>query len=255
MDKQTNSSWESAAKWYDEAVGEKGHYYHTQVILPHLLQMMDLKASPQPKILDLACGQAVLARHLPPMISYVGLDLSSTLIDAAKKRKTGKNQRFYLADVTQKLPLEEKDFTHATIVLALQNISDPLAVFKNVYSHLIHGGKLFIVLNHPCFRIPRQSSWGIDAEKKIQYRRIDRYMEPLKIPISTHPGKTEGGQTWSFHFPLSTYFHELKKAGFIVIDLEEWISDKESTGKTARMENRARKEFPLFLGLTAQKIR
>jgi len=35
--------------------------------------------------------------------------------------------------------------------------------------------------------------------------------------------------------------------------MEEWISDKKSTGAKARMENRSREEFPLFLALLAQK--
>lgn len=255
MNKQKNSSWESVAKWYDESVGEKGHYFHTKVILPKLLEMMHLKDFTNPKILDLACGQAAFARHLPSSVSYVGLDLSSTLIHAAKTRKTEKKQKFLQADITQKLPLEEKDFTHATIILALQNIEDFQAVFKNAYFHLIPLGEFFIVLNHPCFRIPRQSSWEKDLEKKIQYRRIDRYMETLKIPISMHPGKAEKEHTWSFHFPLAYYFHGLKEAGFVITDIEEWISDKKSLGKAARMENRARKEFPLFLTLAAQKLR
>lgn len=254
MNKQTNSSWETSAKWYDDTVGEKGHYFHAEVILPKLLPLMHFDTFPNPKVLDLACGQAVLARHLPESLPYVGLDLSRSLIESAKKRKTGKNQQFYLADITQTLPIKEKNFTHATILLALQNVADPIAVFNNVSAHLISGGFLFIVLNHPCFRIPRQSSWGIDEEKKIQYRRLDRYMEPLQIPISTHPGKKDESHTMSFHFPLSYYFHALKKAGFVVTDLDEWISNKESTGKKARMENRARNEFPLFMMIIAQKI-
>jgi hypothetical protein len=107
-------------------------------------------------------------------------------------------------------------------------------------------------MNHPCFRVPRQSSWGVDEQKKLQYRRIDRYMEPLKIPIQTHPGQGDKSpQTWSFHHPLSTYVEGLSKSGFVIEKIEEWLSDKLSTGGKAKMENRSRLEFPLFLTIYA----
>lgn len=255
MTRQIKTSWESSAHWYDEVVSDKGHYYHENVIFPHLLQLLDLKQTKNPKILDLACGQGILARKIPPNVSYVGVDISPSLIQAAKARSDNKQTQFFVQDLTQKMDLKTKDFTHATCVLALQNIEDPLTVLKNGASHLLAHGKLFLVLNHPCFRIPRQSHWGIDEAKKWQYRRIDRYLSPLKIPIQTHPGKTQKEETWSFHYPLSSFTHWLKESGFIITQMEEWISDKESTGSKARMENQARKEFPLFLTICAEKIR
>ena len=46
----------------------------------------------------------------------------------------------------------------------------------------------------------------------------------------------------------------LAKAGLLVAGLEEWISDRQSgPGTQAAEENRTRKEFPLFLCLTAVK--
>jgi hypothetical protein len=93
----------------------------------------------------------------------------------------------------------------------------------------------------------------VDAQKKLQYRRIDRYMTPLSIPIQTSPGKGKTEETISFHFSLSHYTALLKKAGFTIDSIEEWCSDKRSTGKTAAMENRSRQEFPLFLAIIAIK--
>jgi len=42
---------------------------------------------------------------------------------------------------------------------------------------------LVIVLNHPCFRIPRQSGWGIDEKNKLQFRKVIKYMSPMEIPL------------------------------------------------------------------------
>ena len=77
-------------------------------------------------------------------------------------------------------------------------------------------------------------------------------MTPLKIPIQTHPSQQDlSPSTWSFHRPLSAYSAALKQAGFMIDQIEEWCSDKQSIGKMASMENRSRKEFPLFLALSA----
>lgn len=243
-----STSWELSHRWYDSIVGEKGHHYHEQVVLPNSLRLLQLK--PGDSLLDLGCGQGVLERSLPSHVGYVGIDAASSLIQSAKKKS---KRPFYVSDITKPLSIQEDPFSHATLILVTQNLEHPEAAFKNAAVHLKPQGKLLLVLNHPCFRIPRQSSWGIDEPKKLQYRRIDLYMSSLKIPIQTHPGQKESSpSTWSFHHPLSFYFQALSQAGFLVETVEEWISDKKSVGSKAAMENRSRKEFPLFMAILAR---
>lgn len=249
--KETHWGEKDTAKWYDRIVGESGHYYHQSVIFPNLIRLLDLNSAS--KVLDLGCGQGILARQIPKEISYTGIDFSKPLIQTAKEYKNP-NAYFLVADICKPLPLEKRDFTHATILLALQNVAHPEKALQAASHHLIKGGSLFLVLNHPCFRIPRQSHWGIDEQKKIQYRRIDRYLSPLKIPVLTNPGKGQKSeQTFSFHHSLSDISKFLHNSGFCISLIEEWTSDKKSTGKTAVMENRARLEFPLFLAIKAKK--
>lgn len=249
-----NTDWEKVGKWYNQIVGNEGHYYHRQVILPKILKLFDFQSYASPSLLDLACGQGVLAGHIPENVSYTGIDLSSSLIQAAKKNRKS-NQSFHVGDICKSLPIEKANFTHASIVLALQNLAHPEAALLQAATHMVTGGVLLIVLNHPCFRIPRQSSWGVDEKQKLQYRRVDRYLTHLKIPIQMHPGKGKSSETtWTFHYSLSDYSRFLANAGFTMLLLEEWTSDKKSFGKTAKMENLARSEFPLFLTILAQKI-
>ncbi|MBS0616067.1 MAG: methyltransferase domain-containing protein [Verrucomicrobia bacterium] len=247
MKEKVTTSWESSHSWYDRVVGEKGHYYHQSVIIPGIIRLLDLK--PGDKLLDVACGQGILARSLPKGVDYVGIDASPSLITAAQQKS---KQTFLVADATKPFPLEKESFSAAAIILALQNIERGDLTLEHIALHMKKNGRLLLVLSHPCFRIPRQSSWGIDEAKKLQYRRIDRYLTPLAIPIQTHPGQKDSVQTTTFHQPLSTYTEWLYKAGFAITKIEEWVSDKKSTGAAARMENRAREEFPLFLALLAQ---
>jgi len=245
-----NTSWSGVGKWYDQLVSKEGHYYHEEVIFPNLLKWQTFQKSDS--LLDLGCGQGVLARKLPDGMTYYGLDAASSLIAKAKKYS---HHHFLVRDVTTPLKIEKDDFDYATIILALQNIEHPDRVLKQAATHLKKDGKLLVVLNHPCYRIPRQSSWGVDEGKKLQFRRIDRYMSKMEIPISMHPSqKAQSIETYSYHFPLSDITRWLRTAGFALTRIEEWCSNKSSSGKYAKMENRARTEFPLFLAIEANLL-
>jgi SAM-dependent methyltransferase len=204
--------------------------------------------------LDLGCGQGILERNIPKEIEYVGVDLSKGLVNEAVKRKNNPKHNFVVADASKNLPINKKDFTHAAIILALQNIKKPFGVIRNAKEHLKKSGHFLIVLNHPAFRIPQNSDWGVDHKKNIQFRRVDRYMSPIEIPILTNPGKGKFSETtWSFHYPISAVSEMLYDNGFVIEKIEEWNSDKTSTGKAANMENKARKEFPMFMAILARK--
>lgn len=249
---RTSTSWQGVQGWYKKTVGLQGSYYQRAVIIPNTLELLAL--GPSSSLLDLACGQGVLGRAMDPNIDYYGVDSAPSLIDFSKENDRARNHRYQVADICQKLAIEKHDFTHATLLLAAQNIEDLPSAFRNANQHLAPGGKFVMVLNHPCFRIPKHSSWEIDDEHKIQYRRLDCYMSSLKVPIQTNPSKNRSSTlTWSYHYPLSYFTECLFKSGFHISKIEEWISNKKSEGKKAAMENRSRKEFPLFLALVAMK--
>ena len=83
---------------------------------------------------------------------------------------------------------------------------------------------------------------------------INRYMSPLEIPIQAAPSRGKDSPILrTFHRSLSDITQILTDNKLVITHLEEWCSNKESTGKYAKMENRAREEFPLFLTLVARK--
>lgn len=250
--KAKDTSWNKVAPWYNKIVGEEGHYYHEHLIIPGVLRLLNLKN--EDTLVDLACGQGVLSRNIPHVKKYLGLDLSKDLIKEAKERNQTKNYEFLVCDLSKLLREREEKFDKATIILALQNIEQTSNVIKNAANYLKVGGQLVIVLNHPCFRIPRQSGWNIDEKNKQQQRFVNRYLSSLKIPIDIHPGEKENQSknlTWSFHHSLQDYSQMLHQAGFVIEKIEEWASDKESVGRVAKMENRARNEIPLFMAIQA----
>lgn len=253
QEESQKTSWNKVDAWYSSIVGTGGHFYHQEVIFPKLLPLLELK--PNSKLLDIACGQGVLARILPKDVGYTGMDIAPKLISEAQKLSRQKDHRFICHDASIPWPLESQaQFSHATCILALQNIEHPEAVFKELSSRMLPGGLFAVVLNHPCFRIPRQSRWNFDEKTKTQTRELFSYMSPQSIPITTHPGKEQSETTWSFHFPLSTLSKIARENQFSMLLLDEWISTKTSTGGAAKWENRAREEFPLFLCALFQKL-
>src|SRR3712207_7153812 len=108
---------------------------------------------------------------------------------------------------------------------------------------------------HPCFRGPKETAWGWDPAKGVQFRRVDRYLLPRKAPIVTHPGRAADVYTWTFHKPIEAYAKALRNAGLLIDALEEWPSHKTSAaGPRAAAENAARKEIPMFLAVRAVKV-
>ncbi len=253
-----DTSWQRVAPWYNKITEQgRGHYYHQHIVIPGVLRLLDFDPkSDIPystfRILDLGCGNGILAKSLPKDVGYLGVDLSESLVNSAKNVDKNPVHKYLVADAGRPLTIPV-DFTHSAAILSLQNIQNPQGVFGNASRHMAAGGKLIIIINHPMFRIPRQTSWGVDESRKIQYRRVNKYMSPMTIPIKTNPSDPNSAQTLSYHYPLSAYSRMLKEAGFVIELIEEWTSDKESEGRAAKMENRSRSEIPLFMAILATK--
>lgn len=244
------TDWNAVADWYDQLVGEDGSEYQQHVVLPGTMRMLHL--APGERFIDIACGQGVLCRLAQERgATVVGMDASRQLIAAAKRRGPATID-YRVADARKLGFLEREHFDAAACVLAIQNIHPIGPVFEGVAGALKKGGRLVVVMMHPHFRSPKETAWGWDAQEKIQYRRVDRYLLPRKSPIVAHPGQKTGEYTWSFHKPLEAYVKVLSRAGLLVDALEEWPSHKVSQpGPRAAAENMARKEIPMFLALRA----
>ena len=235
-------------------MGKEGGFYQREVVFPGALRLLAL--GPKSQLLDLACGQGAFAHHVTkkfPQINLTGMDISPSLIQQAKRLVP--KGRWIVGDArSRQHSLPAGQFDAVACLLAVQNM-DPLApVFANAAQMLKPNAPFVIVMNHPAFRQPRQSSWGWDENQRLQYRRVDRYLRPYKVAIQAHPGADPSLTTPSFHRPLSSYVAALTQAGFLIDAMEEWVSPKTSdSGPRAKAENASRAEIPLFLALRAKK--
>ena len=254
------TSWGNVAGWYDRVVNDDDSY-QVKVILPNVTRLMDSKKGE--KILDLACGQGFFSHALAVSGAHVtGIDIAPELINIARTHASH-NQEFYITSADDLRAFKDKTFDKALSVLAIQNIENLGATFKEVSRVLKDKGLFVVVLNHPTFRIPGKSSWGFDETAPhggVEYRRVDEYMSESRSAIEMHPGLSASGKmkkevTYSFHRPLQVYSKSLANAGFVIARIEEWMSHKESEhGPRKTAEDRARKEIPLFLCLECLKM-
>lgn len=254
MAKKQNTSWGKVSGWYRELLASP-HTYQEKVIAPNLLRVAHFTKGE--RVLDVACGEGYFTRMFEKTgARMTGVDISPELIAVA--RKFSNESRFFIAPIERLSFAKDSSFDAAVCVLALQNIEHLNLGIQEVSRVLKPAGRFIIVLNHPCFRIPGRSSWGFDEKEHVQYRRLDGYLSESKEKIDMYPGKTANGKkpeyTYSFHRPLQVYVKALSAAGFSLTRLEEWSSHKKSQkGPRADAENRARKEFPLFLCIVAEK--
>ncbi len=246
---RTKTSWGRVADWYDSYMKEEGTY-QKDLILPNLLRIMDIQKGEA--VLDLACGQGFFSREFAAAgASVTGADVSAELI-AIAKRLSPPYIRFEVAPADSLKVIQDGTFDKVCVVLALQNIENLKGVMEECRRVLKPNGSIYLVLNHPAFRIPKGSSWDWDPRTGLQYRRVERYLSETATKIQMHPGDKPSEYTLTFHRPLQVYVKQLVRAGFCITRLEEWNSHRKSgPGPRAAEENRARKEIPLFMFIQA----
>jgi SAM-dependent methyltransferase len=210
------------------------------------------------RMLDLGAGQGVLCPFITAAgASYTGVDLSERLLTHARKHH-GSRGDFIRGDATRlaAIPaLSQGSFDAAVFLLSVQDMDPMEAALDGAAWVLRPGGRVVILLTHPCFRIPRQSGWGFDDQRKLRYRRVDRYLSPLQVPLKAYPGQQKGVSI-SFHRPLSSYIAGLAQAGLLIDAFEEIPVDLEEHGRVrSRAEKLSDREIPMFLAIRALKIK
>lgn len=247
-----DAGWEGVAEWYAEHLRDPRSLLRT-VVYPGAMRLLAPRRGGT--YLDVACGEGTFAREVVqrvPGATVVGVDASPALVRRAGERAP-RGVEFRVGDARTLDGIASASYDGATLLLAATNI-DPIApVFAAIARVVKRAAPLVLVLPHPCFRIPRQSGWGWDDARQLQYRRVDRYATPLAIPIAVQPGAAPGKKTTHHHRPLAAYVAALAAAGFAITALEEWTSNRTSDpGRTKRAEDRARSEIPVFLALRAE---
>ena len=116
-------------------------------------------------VLDAGCGSGAQAQWLLDQgAEVIGVDLSSRMIEEAKRRCQGRG-RFLVADLAEPLPVEPQSLDGITSSLALHYIRDWSVPLQSFASALRPGGWVVISLDHPFGpRLPSQQGGYFDTE-------------------------------------------------------------------------------------------
>jgi ubiquinone/menaquinone biosynthesis C-methylase UbiE len=253
--KSTPSGWDAVADWYDGWVGKGGSEYHRKVAIPALLDVLDAQSGEQ--IIDIGAGQGVLAPFIDKAgAKYTGVDVSPKLLSLARNHH-GKHGRFLRADANNLLKanaLRAQSFDAAVFLLSIQDMNPLDDVLGSATWALKQGGRVVVLMTHPAFRVPRQSGWGFDEKRKLQYRRVDSYLSELPVPMKQH-SEEKSGVTISFHRPISAYVNGMAACGLLIDRMDEIaIGDFSMKKNRPKAEKRADHEIPVFLVLRALKV-
>lgn len=250
-----DTSWEPVAQWYRGWVGAEGSRHHRVLAIPATLDLLQPLSGE--RVLDIGCGHGVLAPHIAAAgARYTGVDLSPSLIRAARAAH-GRDGRFLngdARDLDRIAALRGITFDAAVFLLSLQDMEPPEAVLAAAARMLSASGRIVLLMKHPCFRVPRQSGWGWDARRKLRFRRVDRYLAPLAVPMKAYGGARPGA-TRTFHYPLGTYINALAAQGLLVEAMCELPGPDAAQPATDREgDGSHNQDIPLFLGLRARRV-
>lgn len=189
---------------------------------------------------------------------YTGVAASERLLRFARRHHGGHGV-FLLGDATRLDEinvLQPSAFDAAVFLLSIQDIAPLGAAVASAAWALDAGGRVVVLMTHPCFRVPRASNWGWDRDRGRSYRRVEAYLSEQAVPMRAfgrsreHPAGR--GHTTSYHRPLSAYVRAFATEGFAVDRFEELpTSERPAPGPRQGAEARSWAEIPLFLALRA----
>ena len=242
-----SSTWEQNADFWAKIIRGNHDRYRLDLTDSAILDAIGPVAGL--RILDAGCGEGYLARELSSRgASVLGVDSSTRQIEAANELIPPKsaNLTFKINDVAS---LQARDASFDLIVCnhLLNDLSDPTGPIHELSRVLAPGGRVVILMLHPCFYTDRQTRNSSQHQglglAYFQARRVDQRFNV--------DGIVSPAEVTSWHRPLEFYIQTLRDANLWLTDLREpHPSDEQLRDNPWWQANFPR---PLFLLLVAQK--
>ena len=198
-------------------------------------------------ICDLACGEGHLSRQLMESGAIVtGIDISENLLKLAEVKNEQQAITFILDNAQQLTKLPHQHFDAVVCNLALMDIPDLVAVYKNVFNILKAGGDFIFSITHPCFQSP-QTSILTDDEGQFMARRIVYYATE---GLWHSEGTGLRAKVGAYHRTFSTYVNELIQCDFTLLQIKEPLLPQ---GGYVEARQQGQVEIPSLMIIKARK--
>ncbi|MFX0079936.1 MAG: class I SAM-dependent methyltransferase [Candidatus Hermodarchaeota archaeon] len=229
----SKSVWDVAAPIWVSNMGEGGDYHHKYKILPEVYRLLDVQKDE--KILDVACGEGNVARHLTKSGARVtGIDISK-MLDFAIEREEKENLGIrYMKMNAEKISdeFEEASFDKVVCNMALMDIEDYKTTINQISLVLKENGFFVFSITHPAFGWPSSSYLKIPGDSQRNEDRIrvlGNYFDE-RPTIDSEIGTT----LLYFHRPISSYLNELVKSNLVLKEMSEPKASDELVQKFPR---------------------
>lgn len=197
---------------------------YTSLLLSTLAQCLGDRLA-DARICDLCCGEGYVGRYLKSRGAgeVVGIDLSSELIEVARRRAGAAGPAYRVDDAQSLGSVADGAFDVVVSQLAMMDVADHRRLFATVRRVLVPGGPFVFSVLHPCFEgrpfhIRDAPPYMLDeAGQPIAYA-VRRYASE---GFWDSGGDGVRGRVGAYHRTLSTYVNDLLAAGFTLERLEE----------------------------------
>jgi ubiquinone/menaquinone biosynthesis C-methylase UbiE len=201
------------------------------------------------RVCDLCCGEGYVGRRLIERGAreVVGVDLSSTLIEAARQRARSPRLSYVVDDAQTLGSFPDGAFDVVVCQMAMHDVADDRALFASVRRVIAPGAPFVFSMLHPCFEapfhMPDAPPYLLDDDGQPLGRVVRRYASEG----SWHSGG-DGmrGRMGAHHRKVSTYVNDLIAGGFAPERLDELLADQ-SNESTAGFSA----EIPVYLVVAA----
>jgi SAM-dependent methyltransferase len=229
LTQESRAIWNTKAAFWDERMGADGNAFQRLLVGPATERLLALRAGEL--VLDVACGNGVMARRLAAGgARVVACDFSEVFVERARARTAPElRERIEYAvvdatDEAQLLALGEERFDAVVCNMAFMDLAtlDPLLYAARRL--LKPQGRFVFCLMHPCFNMPSHRKVAEEEDRGGQIVltysiKMASYLRPTVEKGGGMPGEPE--PHYYFHRSLSDLLAACFGAGFVLDGLEE----------------------------------
>ena len=228
LTQESRAIWNAKAAFWDERMGE-GNAFQRLLVAPATERLLALREGEL--VLDVACGNGVMARRLAALgARVVACDFSEVFVERARTRTAPELRdriEYTVADATEEeqlLALGEGRFDAAICNMAFMDMAAIEPLLRAARRLLKPEGRFVFCVTHPCFNMPAHRKLVEEEDRDgrivVTYSiKVPNYLRPTVEKGAGMPG--EPAPHYYFHRSLSDLLSACFGAGFVLDGLDE----------------------------------